>query len=680
MAIVMTLVATLVVAVAAAPAGHPATFDAWLASVIAVLGFRAWNVWRFPRDPVLRLDASPAFLVRFAAGIVLTGLCWAAFVLLFYRDLPSHEQTLVSTVVTAFATGGMTVLASLPWLAMTYTMLMLVPMAVALFAGDTRADLMLGALSLIYVVLSFGTVRMASGSIREAIRLARENANLFVEAVDREARMRTLNTELEHSRQAQIAANERLEHTVRRRTMLLEKEIEERKSYQERLERLANEDPLTALANRSRLNAVLNAAAPAQADSGQSRFVVYFIDLDRFKELNDGLGHATGDRVLRVLAQRMRAVAARALCVARWGGDEFVIVRRPDDDDDEAADLAWGDRLIAALSAPIELDHGPVQIGATIGVARHPADGTNPEQIVRLADMAVFHAKQQGGGVTCAYRAEWGALAEERHELMQALRRAIDTDALELHYQPIVDLADGRVHAFEALVRWRHPTLGNIPPARFVALAEESGHIVRLGAWVLRRACREARRFVGDRCERVAVNVSVRQFSQGDFLAVLDEALADSGLDPRALEIELTESVFAEDTDQVLATLRAIRRRGVRISIDDFGAGYSSLSYLQRFPVHTLKVDRSFVRDLDNGGETIISAVLSMSRSLGLEVVVEGVETEAIRARIRALGALCAQGYLFARPMPPREIDGWLAAHASSVATNPSAAPVLGDA
>jgi len=275
--------------------------------------------------------------------------------------------------------------------------------------------------------------------------------------------------------------------------------------------------------------------------------------------------------------------------------------------------------------------------------------------------------------VSPACSAPTGHTASPTQQLLAALREALDNDALHVHYQPIVDLKHGTVPVLEALARWTHPTLGPIAPAQFVGLAEESGEMPRLGEWILRRVCRDARQLVGRYCARVAVNVSFHQLLHDGFLSQLDDALRQAGLHPQELEVELTESVLASDAERSLALLTQLRRRGVAIAIDDFGTGYSSLAYLQRFPADVLKVDRSFVTNLGEGGETIISAALSIGRSFGMQVVIEGVETELARRQLSALGATLFQGFLYGRPMSMLGVDQWFLA--SAFAAGPSEVP-----
>jgi diguanylate cyclase (GGDEF)-like protein len=424
---------------------------------------------------------------------------------------------------------------------------------------------------------------------------------------------------------------------------------------------IISQDAVTGLASRSHFSAALSAACTeaAQPAAGEPRpCAVLFIIIENLGDINAVLGHTIGDQVLQVLARRLREHCQTALCIGRWGDEEFAILL-PCDLADEPAVLAAANALIAHLSAPIALQSITQRMRACIGIAAIPAHTTDAKTAIKFAALAARQAKLQGGGVSRLFRSDWADRVEYRYQLLVALREAVDSDALHLNYQPVIDIKQGCVRKLEALARWEHPTMGPVSPQQFINLAEESGDMPRLGQWILRRACSEARQLVGRCCARVAVNVSMQQLLHDDFLAQLDEILRSSQLRPQELELELTESVFSHDADRVLAVVTELHRLGITVSIDDFGSGYSSLAYLQRFPADAIKVDRSFVATLGKGGETIIAAALSIGRSFGMEVVIEGVETELQRRQLTALGATLFQGYLYGKPMPLAEIDQW---------------------
>jgi diguanylate cyclase (GGDEF)-like protein len=422
---------------------------------------------------------------------------------------------------------------------------------------------------------------------------------------------------------------------------------------------MANEDPVTGLASRQRFTAVLEAVC-AEAD-GKGRpgsYAVLFINLENLRDINAVQGHMSGDQVLQIIGRRLREYCPTALCIGRWGDEEFAVLQ-PTDFVDETAVLAGTDALLAQLGVPVTLDRVSQRIRASIGIAGVPIHTGDAMTAIKFAGIAAHQAKLQGGGLSCLFRSDWAHRIEYRYQLLIALREAIDNDSLHLNYHPVIDSKQREVRKLEALVRWKHPTLGPVSPAQFVNLAEESGDMPRLGQWILRRACREARQIVGRYCARVAVNVSMHQLLHDGFLSQLEDALQGSKLHPQELELELTESVFSRDADRALAIVTELRNRGITVAIDDFGTGYSSLSYLQRFPADSLKVDRSFVATLGTGGETIIAAALSIGRSFGMDVVIEGVETELQRRQLTALGATLFQGFLYGKPMPPPDIDKW---------------------
>jgi diguanylate cyclase (GGDEF)-like protein len=436
---------------------------------------------------------------------------------------------------------------------------------------------------------------------------------------------------------------------------------------------IASQDPVTGLASRTRFTEMLAAVcADAEGKDRTSSFAVLIVNIENLRDITAAHSHCAADQVLQALARRLREHCSGALCIARWSDEDFAVLL-PGDLTDEGAVLAAADALIDKLTYPIPLQQSAQRVRTCIGIAGVPVHTGDANTALQFADIAARQARLQGGGMACLFRSDWAQRAAYRQQLFVALREAIETDALHVNYQPVIDLKQGTVPALEALARWTHPTLGPIAPAQFISLAEESGEMPRLGEWILRRVCRDARELAGRYCARVAVNVSMHQLLHDGFLDHLDAALRAAALYPQELEIELTESVLASDAERSLALVTALRQRGVAVAIDDFGTGYSSLAYLQRFPADVIKVDRSFVSALGHGGETIISAALSIGRSFGMKVVIEGVETQMARRQLSALGATLFQGYLFARPMPPSQIDQWFLG--SPFAAAPSQVP-----
>lgn len=428
------------------------------------------------------------------------------------------------------------------------------------------------------------------------------------------------------------------------------------------LAHVATHDPLTGLANRTLLDDRI-AQGVAHAERHRRHLAVMLIDLDRFKEINDSLGHAAGDELLREVARRLEATVRDGDTVARLGGDEFVIVlgdvKRPDG----VAKVA--EKIVLALSQPMQLHGREVATTPSIGYSLYPDNGANGDELLRLADIAMYQVKRHGRNAHRAWNpamADGGTLRQA--ELHAALRNALARGEFELHYQPKVELDSGDISGVEALIRWRHPELGLMTPDHFIPFAEESGLIAEIGEWVLREACRQARSWqqAGIQPLRVAVNLSARQLRQEDIVESVANALADAGLEARWLEIELTESVVMQNLDTATHLLQRLKSLGVTLAMDDFGTGYSSLGYLRRFPFDALKIDRSFVQDITTEPEDalIAVAVIAMARSLGLRVIAEGVETEAQMHYLQGHRCDEMQGYFYCRPLPIPEIDDFL--------------------
>ena len=436
-----------------------------------------------------------------------------------------------------------------------------------------------------------------------------------------------------------------------------------RQSAESRVRHQALHDPLTGLPNRSLLMDRLNHWA-ARADRDRSNAAVLFVDLDNFKVINDALGHDQGDRLLCAVADRLRLELRPSDTIARVGGDEFVVFCEDVASEHEA--LAMVDRLIHALDAPFDLAGQSQHATASIGIACGDATAA-PEVLIRNADAAMYRAKERGRARFELFDDEMRRRSVSWLETESELRRALENGELHNLYQAIVSPRSGEIVGFEALVRWQHPERGVVSPADFIPVAEQSGLIVPLGRAVLQRACAEAALWNQDRGDRdpllVAVNFSPRQLSHPSAVETVEETLEATGLDPDLLCVEITESALVEDAASTLATLNRLKEIGVRLALDDFGTGYSSLTYVRRFPIDTLKIDRSFIDGIvgSTEDEAIVTAVLSMGRALGVHVVAEGVETEEQAARLRTLGCKLAQGYLFSRPVSPEAVRELLA-------------------
>jgi diguanylate cyclase (GGDEF)-like protein len=436
-------------------------------------------------------------------------------------------------------------------------------------------------------------------------------------------------------------------------SVVLVDDVTEQKNAEARIEYLARYDALTGLPNRTFFRDEINRIMKQMGR--EVSCAILFIDLDQFKQVNDALGHSTGDMLLRKVADRLRSIVRATDVMARLGGDEFVILQMPVNSPDDASNLAR--RIVDELSRPYDVDDNELVIGASIGIAMAPKDGTHADLLLKSADLALYRAKSDGRSGWRFFEPEMDARVKARRKLELDLRNALTNDAFELHYQPIVDLKTDRICACEALLRWPHPERGMISPAEFIPVAEEMGLIVEIGNYVLRKACLEAMCWPNDVC--VAVNLSAIQFRRGNVVRAVWQALTSSGLAASRLQVEITESVLIQDTETTCATLARLRDLGVTISLDDFGTGYSSLSYLHSFPFNKLKIDRSFVLGIETSerSQTLLRGVARLSAELGLTVVVEGVETDDQLRLIRNNAHINeAQGFLFCRPMPASKI------------------------
>ncbi|SMH39891.1 bifunctional diguanylate cyclase/phosphodiesterase [Azospirillum agricola] len=447
-------------------------------------------------------------------------------------------------------------------------------------------------------------------------------------------------------------------------------DIGEKRRAEQHIQYLAHFDALTGLPNRVLLfDRIAQALHEARRDGG--KVGVLFIDLDRFKVINDSLGHSFGDEVLRSVARRLQAGLRDTGTVGRLGGDEFLIVVRQVADPADAAAVA--ETVVAQLASPFQVGGQSFVVTPSVGISLYPDDADDVEGLIRCADIAMYNAKETGRNAYRFVTREMGAKSRERMDLEASLRRAIRDGELFLVYQPQVATADGRIVGLEALVRWRHPQDGLVMPGRFLPVAEETGLIIAMGDWVLTEACAQIRRW-RDRfglSVPVAVNLSGAQFRDGLLPVKVAQALDANGLAGPELEIEVTESTLIEDIDTAAATLAGLKERGVLIALDDFGTGYSSLSYLHRLPIDKVKIDRSFIQDLSSGASdaSVPRAIVGLGRSLGLSVIAEGVENEAQLQLLRDLACESYQGYLFSRPLPPDQMEALLAGLAARDAT-----------
>jgi len=442
-------------------------------------------------------------------------------------------------------------------------------------------------------------------------------------------------------------------------------DISNYKAAQLQIEQMAFFDAMTGLPNRALLHDRLQHAL-IHAERHRRRVALLVIDLDRLAHINDTLGHHVGDRLLIAVADRLRSVAREADTVSRHIGDEFAVIMEELGEEQAATDVA--DRLLRELALPFLVDTHEITITACIGISIFPEDGNTPEKLIKHADVALHHAKNCGMGCAQFFREEMNHASMERLLIESSLRQALQRNEFRLFYQPQVELASGRIVGMEALVRWQHPDMGMVSPARFIPIAEETGQIVEIGIWVLREACMQTQAWQekGFKDLRVAVNVSAQQFNTDDFAEQVQLALRDTGLAPDRLELELTESMIMQQPERVVGVMTQLRALGVKFSIDDFGTGYSSLSQLKRFPIDKLKIDQSFTQDIgvDESGTAITQAIIALGHSMRLHVVAEGVETGEQQRFLIQNGCHSMQGYLFSRPLPAADFTELLERHA----------------
>ena len=431
------------------------------------------------------------------------------------------------------------------------------------------------------------------------------------------------------------------------------RKTKQRELAERRLHEMAHTDPLTGLANRIHFRERLGQSMAASSDGGRVT-ALFWLDLDRFKTINDALGHPIGDALLCQVAGRLKRSLGEQDMVARLGGDEFALLQPGCSSEAEAATLA--ERLIEVLAVPFDVEGHHVVIGVSVGIVFAPRDGRGVDDLLKKADIALYRAKDSGRSTYRFFRPDMEARSVVRHSLEEDLRNAINHGELRLHYQPQVSLKTARIIGFEALLRWHHPRFGHMPPSEVISLAEETGLIMPLGFWALKQATADATTWPDD--VSVSVNISAVQFRHSDLVDLVGDALSMSGLAPERLDLEITESIVMEDSRTTIAKLRKLRRLGIQLSMDDFGTGYSSLYRLRHLPFNQLKVDRSFVRELGGNRDdaAIVHAIVTLGKSLGMQVIAEGVETDAQLAQLHRENCDIGQGYFFGRPVPASEI------------------------
>jgi diguanylate cyclase (GGDEF)-like protein len=609
----------------------------WFLAFISVQAGRSAGILSYMDNPDKR--SIQQWRLIFGVGMLASLLVWFMYLGMFFETLTGVSLGLVSGILIVVA--GISTIGLSVDRAMLYLNSFLCVAPVILISNSDINLWLFVALTIIGILTLLVVIENIHQSSTRSLK-----GNLVQKLAEyRAAKMEELNVDLTNARQRLTEVNQSLEIQIQERTSELKHQ--------------ADHDMLTGLGNRYRFAFVVQEAL-SDFKRDESSFAVYMLDLNRFKEINDGLGHFAGDHVLRETAQRIQRISGDNRVCARWGGDEFVIFQPSVSSREEIHRFA--DKLIHGIREPIELDNGPVILGASIGISLCPEHGVGADELLEHADIAVYRAKYMKDGVSI-YNDNWGKEAAERVRLAQALRAAIHSHEIEVALQPFVSSSDGNIKGFEALARWPQKEGHPISPGIFIPLAEEYGLMPLLGSRVLGRACEMLKEYCSDSSLRVAVNISVVQLRDPEFANEVFTILEDTGIAPDRLEVEMTENVFASDVEQIRGVLNTLREKGVRVSIDDFGTGYSSISYLRDFPLDTLKIDRSFVTALKQGGEGIFSSIVALAYGLELSVIVEGVETDDELETVLRLGGDEIQGYYFAKPMMHAELEEWIPKH-----------------
>lgn len=608
--------------------------------MIILLGFRTVDVayWHMK----LRHTAYDGVAAkrRFIVGSLATAVMWSVYCVIMFQHMPIIEFATTLIVIASLAGGASTVLSGHKNTASAFVAIIIFPSAIIALMSDQQYHQMLGMLAVFFGITLFTAARKSASFTSDTIQLKNEHAQLIKQMHHEKTEINTVHQELSEAYTKLNQANSSLEEQVQRRT--------------EKIAQLSNMDPLTGLYNRSAFTSQLKDLLRRSHDRGTS-LALLFIDLNGFKKINDTLGHKVGDGVLTEIANRIE-IFSNDYHAGRWGGDEFLIAL-PYAEQDAAMSVAYA--LQTRISHPVDVLSNQLSLGASVGIAMYPEHAEDELELIQLADFAMFEQKRAGHSEPRVFSNDLYQSLKNVQELRDGLQHAINKRQFHLCYQPIVSFESNKPWAFEALLRWKFN--GElVRPDIFIQLAEQSGFIKDIGAWVLNRACIDASQWQHQSDASVSVNVSVMQLLDDDFIYVLDKALHTSGLEPSRLHIEITESMFADNKAKVRAQIEAIVERDVMVSIDDFGTGYSSLSQLQTLQFDTIKIDKSFVHNLDQGGEAIIRATMFIAKEFGSKTIAEGIETVEQAKALHQMGVDYLQGFLYAKPMPNDELNAWL--------------------
>jgi diguanylate cyclase (GGDEF)-like protein len=631
----------------------------WWSAMIAVLLGRAVDAFAWHRRARRLRMAGNRDIRRFGVGLVMAATLWAAFPPMFFSDVDQATRATATIILCGIAGGSATVLAPSQTLALVFCSATIWPPTLFfLFSHDFQGKL-LGALGCVFFVVMTISSRLAHRAAMNALRLSRANEALVAAVTEEHKRTEDANSELRRAESALREANQSLEFRIKLRTADLEREVREKERYARELAHLASTDPLTGLCNRAKLVEHLRERLSRMGNNSCATLAVLFIDLDKFKEVNDIMGHYAGDRVLQIAARRLAGGLPPNVHLSRWGGDEFVVVM-PDPESAGAA-LALAAALRGIIGEPIQIDLETVKIDATVGVALFPEHGQSHDELVSAADVAMYAGKEEKRSKVRLFDRALSQKLMEDHQLEQALRDAIPANSFSLVFEPIVAAATGQCRAMEALLRWNHPEYGPVEPSIFIPLAERTGDIIAIGRWVLHQACREAAGWPGDEPPSVSVNMSAAQILSSTFAFEVFAALEASGLPPHRLQLELTETQLVGDRAATSSVLAQLRKSGIRVALDDFGTGFSSLSYLRNLPIDSIKIDRSFIAAIHTDSGPIVKAILTTAEALGFDAIAEGIETTAQAETLIAMGAQYLQGFLFTgTPLAAETAREWL--------------------
>lgn len=633
----------------------------WWSLMFAVLLARSFDLLILHRRARVGETNGHRDIRRFGLGLVTAAVLWAAFPPIFFLHLNEAGRATATIILCGLAGGSATVLAPSQLLALLFCSATIWPATLFFLFSQSLQDRLLGVLGCVFFVVMSISSRLAHRAAMNALRLSRANEALVAAVTEEHQRTENANSELKRAEAALREANQSLEFRIKLRTADLEREVGEKERYARQLAHLASTDPLTGLCNRAKLVEHLREKLSGDEHNRCRKLAVLFIDFDKFKEVNDILGHYAGDRVLQIAAGRLADSLPPDVHLSRWGGDEFVVV--VPEPENAGVVLALGDALRSIIGEPIQVDLETINIDATVGVALFPEHGNSHDELVSAADVAMYAGKEERRSKVRLFEPALSRRLIEDHQLEQALRDAIPAKSFSLVFEPIIAAATGQCRAMEALLRWNHPEFGPVPPSVFIPLAERTGDIVAIGRWVLGEACREAATWDSPQPPTVSVNVSAAQILSATFTFDVFSALERSGLSPGRLQLELTETQFVGDHAATSIVLTQLRRSGIHVSLDDFGTGFSSLSYLRNLPVDSIKIDRSFVTAIHTDSGPIVKAILTTAEALGFEAIAEGIETMAQAETLVSMGAQYLQGYLFTgAPLPAEATRRWLAA------------------